>query len=121
MRAVILAAGEGSRLRRTVGQGPKPLLEFFGVTLLERALHAARAAGCSEAVVVLGYEAERIRRRLEPRLTGRGTGAGPGVGGGVGTGLGAGLRGALGTGLNVPWVEAPEWSRGNGASLLAAR
>lgn len=101
MRAVILAAGEGSRLRRTVGQGPKPLLEFFGVTLLERALHGARAAGCSEAVVVLGYEGERVRRRLEPRLTGPGAGA-------------AG-------GLKVRWVEAPGWSRGNGASLLAAR
>ncbi|MBE3591229.1 MAG: NTP transferase domain-containing protein [Firmicutes bacterium] len=91
MRAVILAAGEGSRLRASAGGPPKPLFPVCGLTLLERAARCARAAGCEEIVVVTGYEGERVRARLAPRL-------GPGV----------------------RWVHAPEWRRGNGASLLAA-
>ncbi|MFO7246106.1 MAG: NTP transferase domain-containing protein [Bacillota bacterium] len=101
MRAVILAAGEGSRFRRTVGFGPKPLYPLYGVTLLERAVRCARQAGCDEVVVVLGAEGEVIRRRLLSRLQSPEAGAAPGPG--------------------VRWVEAAQWRRGNGASLLAAR
>lgn len=57
--AVILAAGESSRLRQ-----PKPLLPFHGATLLERTLTTVRAAGLEPIVVVLGHEANHVRRAV---------------------------------------------------------
>ncbi|MFZ0744920.1 MAG: nucleotidyltransferase family protein [Terracidiphilus sp.] len=47
--AIILAAGASRRL----GQ-PKQLLEYFGETLLERALRIAKEAGAAPALAVLG-------------------------------------------------------------------
>jgi choline kinase/phosphatidylglycerophosphate synthase len=47
--AVILAAGRGSRLRA----GPKPVAIVGGITLLERAVRTARAAGIGRIVVVV--------------------------------------------------------------------
>ena len=56
--AVILAAGGGSRMG-----GPKALLEFEGRLLVERAVDAALAGGCAQAVVVLGAAADEVRGR----------------------------------------------------------
>jgi molybdenum cofactor cytidylyltransferase len=53
--AIILAAGASSRMGR-----PKPLLELDGETFLDRLI--GRFYGiCAPIVVVLGYEADRIR------------------------------------------------------------
>ena len=54
--AVLLAAGEGSR----IGGRPKCLLELGGVPLIRRALVALSGGGVDEVVVVLGHHAERI-------------------------------------------------------------
>jgi len=54
--AVIMAAGASTRLGE-----PKQLVRIAGETLLERAVRAAREAGCSPVVVVLGAEADKIR------------------------------------------------------------
>ena len=56
--AVILAAGEGSRL----GRPSKPLTRVAGVTLLERAVSAARGAGIGRVVVVIGHAKEDVAR-----------------------------------------------------------
>ena len=56
--AVILAAGEGSRL----GRPSKPLTRVAGVTLLERAVSAAREAGVGRVVVVIGHAKEDVAR-----------------------------------------------------------
>jgi molybdenum cofactor cytidylyltransferase len=58
--AVVLAAGGSTRL----GQ-PKQLVVIGGETLLERAVRAAREAGCERIVVVLGAAAEEIRERCD--------------------------------------------------------
>ena len=58
--AVILAAGKSSRL----GQ-PKQLLQFHGKTLVRRIVDAAREAGCSPIVVVIGSDKEKVARELE--------------------------------------------------------
>jgi molybdenum cofactor cytidylyltransferase len=58
--AVILAAGESSRL----GQS-KQLLQFRGKTLVQRIVEAASAAECSPIVVVLGSEAAAIKAELK--------------------------------------------------------
>lgn len=58
--AVILAAGESSRL----GQ-PKQLLAFRGKTLIRTIIDAACETGCSPVAVVIGSDSERIQRELK--------------------------------------------------------
>ena len=55
---VVLAAGAGTRL----GRGPKALLPFHGRPLIEHILAQLRDGGCRTAAVVLGADAERVRR-----------------------------------------------------------
>jgi choline kinase len=64
MRAIILAAGRGSRLAPSLGDAPKCLLPLGGVSLLERQIHQVRGAGIDEVAVVVGCEADRVRRRV---------------------------------------------------------
>ena len=61
MKAIILAAGKGTRLNGG-GLKPKCLYEVAGQTLLDRQLAALLEAGLNEIVIVVGYEAESIRR-----------------------------------------------------------
>jgi molybdenum cofactor cytidylyltransferase len=58
--AVILAAGESSRFGR-----PKQLVQFRGKSLVRRVAAAAREAGCSVIVVVLGSKRDQIERELK--------------------------------------------------------
>jgi choline kinase len=73
MRAIILAAGRGQRLRQPEDrQLPKCLLRFDGKSLLERHLVLLRQAGVEEVVLALGFrrelvESELDRLRLSPR------------------------------------------------------
>jgi len=64
MKAIILAAGKGTRLN---GQDLKPkcLFEVGDQTLLARQVEALHEAGINDIVIVLGFEAERIRRLYE--------------------------------------------------------
>lgn len=63
-QTVILAAGNGQRLG-ALGQGlPKPLLRVGGRPLIEHALDQAVAAGCEEAVIVLGHGAGQLQEQL---------------------------------------------------------
>jgi len=60
MRAVILAAGRGSRLGHLGADRPKCLVEFGGKPLIERQIAALRRGGVDEIGVVRGYRAEMI-------------------------------------------------------------
>jgi choline kinase len=60
MRAVILAAGRGSRLGHLGADRPKCLVELEGKPLLERQVAALRRGGVDEIGVVRGYRAEMI-------------------------------------------------------------
>jgi len=60
MRAVILAAGRGSRLRHLGGDRPKCLVELEGKPLIVRQIAALRRGGVEEIGVVRGYRAEMI-------------------------------------------------------------
>jgi len=61
MRAIILAAGRGSRLG-SLGDGrPKCLVELSGKPLIARQVAALRGGGASEIGVVRGYRADMIR------------------------------------------------------------
>jgi choline kinase len=66
MRAVILAAGLGLRLQQADDrQMPKCLLQFGGMSLLERHLRILKNAGVDEIVLALGYRHERVEAELE--------------------------------------------------------
>lgn len=64
MQTIVLAAGEGTRMRPlTVGQ-PKPMLPVAGKPLLEHTLDRAVEAGADRLVIVVGYEADRVREHF---------------------------------------------------------
>jgi len=65
VRAIILAAGRGLRLKQpTAQEQPKCLLEFGGRTLLERHLQLLQAAGITEIVLALGFLHEVVQSYL---------------------------------------------------------
>jgi 2-aminoethylphosphonate-pyruvate transaminase len=70
MRAVILAAGMGTRLGDVSANAPKGLLEIDGRPLLEYSLEALHDQGIAEAVVVAGFLPAAIEERFGARYKG---------------------------------------------------
>lgn len=65
MKAIMLAAGRGSRLSgNDPSQPPKSLLKFGGKTLLERHLDVLRAEGIEGLTLVVGYRAADLQAEL---------------------------------------------------------
>ncbi len=91
-KAVIMAAGQGSRLREL---GPsKPLTPVGGIPLIERVIRTAVDGGADGIVVVVGYLGDEVRafcKALEPRV-----------------------------GVPVEIAENADWQKANGRSILAA-
>jgi choline kinase len=93
--ALILAAGNGSRLATASGSLPKPLVELHGRPLLEHVLLGARDAGIERFVIVAGFRAEAIRSWVADRHM---------------------------YGVHIDVVENPEYkTKANGISVLRAR
>ena len=65
MKAVILAAGEGKRLRPFTETMPKVMLPVANKPILEYALDAVRKSGIDEVIVVVGYKKEVIMEYFE--------------------------------------------------------
>ena len=63
IRALVLAAGLGRRLRPLTEDLPKPLLPVTGKPILSWTLERLRAAGCEAVAVNLFHAGERIRER----------------------------------------------------------
>jgi len=70
MKAIILSAGQGSRLGGLTAQRPKCLIEFAGRTLLDRQLDTLAANGVGEAVVVTGFRDDLVEAALAQRTGG---------------------------------------------------
>jgi L-glutamine-phosphate cytidylyltransferase len=70
MKAIILSAGQGSRLGHLTDDKPKCLIDFGGRTLLDRQLDALHANGVTEVVVVTGFRDDQIERALSRRVGG---------------------------------------------------
>jgi len=70
MKAIILSAGQGSRLGHLVDDRPKCLIEFNGRSLLDRQLDTLEACGVHEAVVVTGFHDELVDEAIERRSGG---------------------------------------------------
>lgn len=91
---LILAAGNGSRLRPLSNGMPKPLMRVHGRSLVEHVIRDAHQAGVDRFVVVVGYGADRMREWF--------------------------ARCPI-EGISVTLVENSEYHKDNGISVLKAR
>jgi choline kinase len=92
MKCLIIAAGQGTRLRSIAPS--KPLARVAGLPLIEHVVRRAAAGGASGFVVVTGYEAAPLEHFLAD----------------------LGERG----GFSIETVRNEDWARPNGHSVLAA-
>lgn len=93
MKAVIVAAGIGSRLWHKTNKMPKTLMPYKNGTILSTILNNIAATGIHEFVIVVGYRSHEIINYIEKNHFG---------------------------GFRISFVENPEWEKGNGISVLAA-
>jgi len=63
MKAIILAAGRGSRMKKLTDESPKCLVKLGGKTLLDWQLDAFKNAGISQIAIVTGYKREFLANR----------------------------------------------------------
>ncbi|MCH8980759.1 NTP transferase domain-containing protein [candidate division KSB1 bacterium] len=91
-KAVIIAAGNGSRLEGYQNSCPKPLVKVGGMPLLQRVILSAKRIGITEFVIVLGYQAARIRKTINSKKLG----------------------------VKITWVRNLDWRKPNGVSVLKA-
>lgn len=61
MKAIVLAGGEGTRLRPLTYTTPKPLIPVQGKTLTEQNLDILKKAGVTEVVLGISYMADKIK------------------------------------------------------------
>ena len=64
MKAVVMAGGEGARLRPLTSRLPKPLVPVVGTPVLEHILRLLKEHGITQVVVTLAYLGAEIRNRL---------------------------------------------------------
>lgn len=93
MKCLIVAAGQGGRLREK--SEIKPLVPLRGIPLIERVIGRGRDAGVEEFLVVSGYRGAELRTELD-RFADEG-------------------------GLSITHVVNDEWQRANGVSLIKGR
>jgi choline kinase len=67
MKALILAAGRGTRIRPIHGQHPKCLIRVDDRTILDHQLQNLRIAGIHEVGIVVGYEKEQIMHHVRSK------------------------------------------------------
>lgn len=60
MKAIILAAGQGTRLKKYTENLPKGMLRFDGKTIIERQIEVYRRCGITDIIVVRGFAADKI-------------------------------------------------------------
>ena len=69
MKALILAAGRGTRIRSVHGERPKCLIRLNdnGDTILDQQIESLSSAGVSDIGIVVGYEMEQILEHVRRR------------------------------------------------------
>jgi dTDP-glucose pyrophosphorylase len=60
-KAVLLAAGRGTRMREMTADIPKPMLEVRGKPVLQHIVEGLRDAGVAEFLIIVGYRAETVQ------------------------------------------------------------
>jgi mannose-1-phosphate guanylyltransferase / phosphomannomutase len=61
MKAVIMAGGEGTRLRPLTSNTPKPMLPIANVPMMEHVVDLLKRHGCDEIVVTVAFLAQQIQ------------------------------------------------------------
>jgi choline kinase len=67
MKAIILAAGQGQRLKPLTNHLPKCLIPIGGATVLEHMLRRIEQCGLQNVILVTGFEADSIRHYVTHR------------------------------------------------------
>ena len=67
-KAIILAAGRGSRLRGVLKGKPKPLLKIGDTTLVENLINNLKILNINKIIVVVGYKSQQIRNKLKNKV-----------------------------------------------------
>jgi len=62
LKVIILAAGEGTRLRPYTLDRPKCMVEIDGVSLIDRQLEVLKSEGIDDIVIIGGYKSEMLKR-----------------------------------------------------------
>lgn len=91
--AVILMAGQGSRLRGSDETSLKPFIPVLGRPLICYTIDALIRAGIRKASFIVGYQSDRMT---------------------------AGIKQLIPSDLESSFIENPQWQKQNGISLLAA-
>jgi UDP-N-acetylglucosamine diphosphorylase / glucose-1-phosphate thymidylyltransferase / UDP-N-acetylgalactosamine diphosphorylase / glucosamine-1-phosphate N-acetyltransferase / galactosamine-1-phosphate N-acetyltransferase len=60
-KAVVLAAGRGTRMRQLTADFPKPMIEVRGKPVLQHIVEGLRDAGVRRLLIIVGYHAETVR------------------------------------------------------------
>jgi dTDP-glucose pyrophosphorylase len=60
-RAVLLAAGRGTRMREMTAELPKPMLEVRGRPVLQHIVEGLRDAGIRDFLIIVGYRADAVQ------------------------------------------------------------
>lgn len=94
MKALIIAAGNGTRLRPYTNNKPKSLIHLWDLTIIERVILAAKKAGISNFIIVTGYLGHKLRKFL-----------------------GKGKK----YGVKIKYISNEKWKKPNGISVLKAK
>jgi NDP-sugar pyrophosphorylase family protein len=62
--ALIIAGGEGERLRPLTSDRPKPMIEVAGTPILEHQIRWLAGQGVTDAILLCGYKAQMIQRHF---------------------------------------------------------
>ncbi len=65
MKALIIAAGRGSRLAGLTQDKPKPLIQLLGLSLIERVILTAKQAGVDDFLYYLDFQMRLFRNNLK--------------------------------------------------------
>src|SRR5207244_10048883 len=60
-KAVLLAAGRGTRMRELTADLPKPMIEVRGKPVLQHIIEGLRDAGIREFLIIVGYHADAVQ------------------------------------------------------------
>jgi len=91
-KALIIAAGRGSRLDDLTDDVPKPLVKLCGMPLLDRIMHISGKEGIEEFYIVVGHKKEVLKEYYNTKKHK----------------------------FKITWIDNDEWEKANGVSVLAA-
>ena len=93
-KALIIAAGEGTRLGVYTKTKPKSLLKIFGIPIIERIILSVQKAGITDFLIVTGYMGNKISDYLKDGKK---------------------------YGVRIRYIYNKEWKKPNGVSVLKAK